>query len=64
MIRGEKPFVARERTNNILTQPMHVWRRFRDISPGRIFCASLPIPPQAYIYAKKKHTHFNTAQVS
>ena len=24
----------------------------------------LPIPPQAYTYAKKKKTHFNTAQVS
>ena len=42
MIREEKPFLAKERTNNKLTQPMHVWRRrFRDINPGRIFCANL-----------------------
>ena len=56
MIHGEKPFLARERTNNKLTQPMHVSRRFGDFNPGRIFCANLPIPPQAYICAEKKHT--------
>ena len=67
MIHGEKPFVARERTNNKLTQPMHVWRRFGDFKPGRIFCANLtsytPLSLRIYTYTQKT-THFNTAQVS
>ena len=52
-ISGEKPFVERERTNNKLTQPMHLWRRFRDINPAAFSVPTfIPIPPQAYIYAK------------
>ena len=57
MIHGGKPFVARERTNNKLTQPMHVWCRFWDINLGRIFCANLTSYSPSSLHIRKKNTH-------
>ena len=60
MIHGEKPFVARERTNNKLTQ----YGVASEISTRAAFSMGLRGNRNKGWHTYAKKTHFNTAQVS